>query len=342
MDSSNKFEKFKIPVPGSKASLISAVAVMGMLWSCENGHQAAVEEIDFAGCTSVRLDSIPVNAVINPMSMAVAGDRLVVAGKSDSTVLTVFTLPRLDSLTYLGRTGHGPEELISPGLETMRSLDETSVYLMSGVPATVYTVDVNRQSVDTRQFRLPSEWGYAQLIVPYGKDSFFAQNGTLPMEWSFLDGNGKERFSIEPSVPEEADRKAGDNDIRKMFLRTSFGDVNQDRERFVVSYRNLASVAIYDIEGNLIKEIRYPHEIEPDDLWIINTYPTDAALYVNYHDPGDNEYTHSVMLSIDWDGNVTGKYRVPKAVGPFCVDPRSKTVYFFGAGDDDNIYSFTI
>jgi len=319
----------------------SVVAVLTVLSSCKD-RNAAVEEIDFAGWTSVTIDSVSINAVINPMSMAISGDRLTVAGRGDSTVITTFPLPGLDSHSCFGRVGQGPDELISPGLGTMRPLDGKSVYLMAGIPATIYTVNVSSKRIDTRRFPLPNDWGYAQSIVPLGKDAFLAQRGTLPMEWVLFDGNGEEIFFIEPAVPEEADRKAGDNDIRKMFLRTSFGNVNPRGDRVVISCRNLATVDIYDLGGNLLKEIRYPHETDPDDLWIVNTYPTENRLFINYHNPEDTGFTHSMMLAIDWDGNVAGRWRVPKAVGPFCVDKNSSTLYFFGANDYDNIYFLTL
>lgn len=324
------------------AGIFAAVLVSLMLVSCGNSRRHEYVKVVPGKGTTVIPDSTEVPAILNPLSAAIRGGYLVTASSDRNGVLTRFRLPSMTDTTSWGRVGNGPDELVSPGASTMAPYGGRELFMMAGLPFTAYITDPEDCNIKTKVYREPRDWGFAQSIVPVRNDTLLAQRGTLPMDWALLDYDGNAVVSLQTDFSSKIKDESKLDEMQRMFLRSSIGNVSPLGDRLIISYRSIGVIFVYDREGTLIREIGIDGDAKPDDLWIVATYPTDDALYISLHDPSDRGLTHSTVISIDWDGMLTGMYEVPKAVGAFCVDTGNRMLYFFGAHDADYVYHFKL
>ncbi|MCC8070497.1 MAG: TolB-like 6-bladed beta-propeller domain-containing protein [Bacteroidales bacterium] len=289
------------------------------------------------------LDSVATPCILNPFAMKTVSDRLVIANRGRDTIFDVLSLPDCRYIASGIVQGVGPDEIYSPQPFTLARYSADEVSIATGHANWLTVVKVNPLSVvGKHQLVLPDRWQYSQSWALVGLDSLFAQQGTLPMGWALLNSLGTPLATLQVDVPEEVIRVLGEGEIAESLAKSSLGVVNPQHTRLAVAYRSFPRICIYDMNLNLISQLECPYKKKGRGVWIVNVDTSEKALYVNLHDPHDTSFSSSTILVIDWEGQLIGQYRVPKAISAFSVNPVNDRLYFATPAEDDHIFSFPL
>lgn len=309
--------------------------------SCTEEHTSY---LPIEGETKVHIDSLISHPPLNAMSMGATKDFLVVANSGRDSIIDLYALPSGEFICCGVVAGGGPGEVIHPDTRGMTITDDSLINIPTGKPHISAVISLPELKVTNQTIPIPNGWNFTQAMVPINNmKGYFMQNGSLPNNWALVDESGAIKTNYDTEIPKSMAKKVSHNEFAQILARSSIGVYSAKAQRFAVCYKTFPEVRIFDINGKQINILRNnDHTWTGEKLWIVSAQSTSESIFINIHNPDDREFTESSVIEIDWDGNVKSSYKVPRAVGAFCVTNDSHTVFFTGNRDSDYIYKFEI
>ena len=307
--------------------------------SCSKEQQTSYLPIE--GEIEVHLDSIISQPPLNAMSMVATKDFLVVANAGRDSIIDIYTLPSGEFIGSGVVAGEGPGEIVRPDIRTLAVINENIINIQTGKPGVSADISLPNLKVTAKSYTLPSQWDFAQAIVPVD-NGYIMQEGSLPNNWALTDNTGNIKTVFHTEIPKSIAEKTSGNEFAQILAKTSVGLYSKEAGRMAICYKMFPEIHLFDINGEKKNILKNDSPWTGDALWIVGAQSTSGAIYINIHNPSDKDFSESSIIVIDWNGNVKSCYKVPKAVGAFCVAENIRTIFFTGYHESDYIFKFDI
>lgn len=311
------------------------------LASCANNDREHINVIEFGRGALVAVDSIRSDSLLNPVSMIVADESLIIVNDKTEKIFEKISIKDFTNLGSFGMREQGPGEYNNPRLDAIYQYSPKLLAMKEGGGEYIDIIDSDNLTViDRRPQTFPDKWQYFQYVMPIDENLSLAQNG-LEQEWAIIDRDGSIRHTFPVEVPQSLENLA-DNDFARILVKTSKAAISPDKKVIAIAYTGFPVVEFYDANGNHIGKIEGDiNNIPKLGRWLFGICPTADGLYVAYHNPEEKENEQSALVYSDWSADIKSIYTIPKKAANFAVDEESERIFFVTSGDSDYVYYFT-
>ena len=300
----------------------------------------APQEVDLSAAEYVSADTFHVDqCVLNTFWLRASGETLVMLNHKRDPIFDAFAIPEVEYVSSGISKGEGPEEVanVMP-LSLERSTRPGQFTFLTGVPSEIVTIRTpDFKIIDKSRHRMPEGWPGEQNMLIIKGDTVLAQRFSEPLDWIIAEGEGNIVSILDITIPDDIKIMAGDDVWANMVIHSAIGLASPDGSRVAVCPKMYPMVFIFDDKGNKIRTLTMPYTAQMKN-YILSADCNSDAIYICYHDPADTDYTSSIVVAIDRDGNVGKIYKVPGPAAPMTVDDTGRYIFYTGSADDNTIY----
>lgn len=314
-----------------------------------------------ASCSvkSVRIKSAPVTDSLHleslamhggslmPTRMLVSGDKLVIFQRKSDVFFQVYKLPFDGSFYATGPKGRGPNEFISPDVQSM--IPCNGGFRMADSDGSINTVTLTDSSA------FISSKAYVDA-----KGS--PLNGMIPLKDSYLNVNmygDKYEYVVYDILNDESRLVSpypdwgGAEEAPLLFTYMKNLAGKPEGDRFAAFYVNFRAVRFFDYSGKVIKEaiVDFPEQVpqnssDPRNKYLCYaSYPySDSRIVANLcKNRRAGEKVQTTELHIwNWDGDLIRILVLDKDLDLFTIDSDSELLYGLSVSEPETLYCCSI
>lgn len=336
------------------------------LAACSGKENSAVQTVDLAEVPvqEVKFEVLPLDTskVIYPKGILVWNDHLILATPKEDNLFSFWDRNTLDYQFSTTIKGQGPDDISSLDPSYMKASDN-SIFVLDDNTEVEMILEGNRLKSIKRTpiiigdavngfstFKV-DEKSYITLGVSYKIDS----------EHYKYDGENVVKFGTFPALV--SDETAGEDMVVQYNHKISVG--MPGKKVFFNFYDMLNLIREYDIDGNLLKEIKVSGALQKENTYsmFLDNQEKPCTPYWYYASATDKYicvmfYKGQTMTEIikmyketilpemelqvwDWDGNLKKRYTFDRAFSNFTV-AEDGTMYAFNSYEGDAIYRFKV
>ncbi len=271
-----------------------------------------------------------------PTSIKVMDSLLFVIQVKADTCIDVFNLFTKQKIKSLGPVGHGDTDLINPNF--ILSIDNNKVLLDEGNLKRILEIEYDTDSMQLKEY------------IPYPDPIFISSETNISEKYIvgrkidaidgkmfFIYNRGTNEISEVDCFPELEEQVA---DYNYTFAPTIA--FNEQQNRIIAGMYFFDMIHVYDLEGKRINTFRFSEksipnvnkntkrlELENGYSGFIRCFPTEDYCYLLHITANPaKEKSESMLIQIDWNGNLVHSYRfIDNVSGQFYIDESVHKIY---------------
>lgn len=330
------------------------ILCVSLLFSCspERGEEVVVEKFSNVQSLTSDIHSIS-EEILLPRTLFIANNFLIIYKEREDKLFDVYDLPGLKHLYSFGTIGEGPNDFMLLDARSFRPIENGFQVLEAGSHI-LKTIRVDSQNIEI----IKSEKLFEDQMPSNGfypmKDNMYLSSGAIGAlnEYVFFD-RATQTFQEFGEYPEWSK-----TDIDQPFqLFTTYLKncvVHPDGDKFASFYGRFKRFRLYNIKGNLLKDVNV--KIEPYTTDVKDSrgeyiyYATspraveDKIYAVCFNSkPSDPQGNQSYELQIwDWEGNPISCYKLDKEITYFDISKKYNKIYGINQKKENEIYIYDL
>lgn len=328
-----------------------------VLLSCDNNSSKNVVLFDLPMETNYLKRNIKLTevAILNPNSMAICDDYLVVFDNVQSGIFKVYKLPELNYLYSWGSKGKGPEEFINIDDYSIRGY-KNQLELMDNQHIKRFKI-LDDKMVMTEKLEIPMLEKPINRIQRISDSIYFADNLDSDLDYEHIIFNlkAKEIISKFGDYPKMGIHTSKAYENYQIYIK--FVTSNPDLGKFIAFYNYFGLIKIYDRTGQLEKEIIVndpevqKYSTNPDiknKTYFALPYSTENYVTIFWVNKTDSEIENDFdnfnpeILILNWDGDFIAKISLDILMTSYAISEKHKTLYGVSPYKENEIYQFDL
>lgn len=290
----------------------------------------------------IKMQSIS-DSLFIPSTMYIVGDYLFVSERTSGAIMHIANIRDNKYLGMYGNRGTGPGEVLnswkffSPDNKTIGIFDPELG------KALTYNIDTILQDNRHNHEYIHEGMLHSNGATIQGNEMYYLNSLTQP-EARLYSFNLKEtgKTGKKGSIPELDKPYPGLTPLEES-ITTSYAQLTNRGEIFVISYYNIPLVTIYNLDKGKDLSISGLDKMPPPELfgelrYFISTFVSEKYIYLLYiENKTEFDYTTSTILVLDHEGNPVNKFLLDMEIFQLAVQQDS-TIY--GLTEDYFIVKF--
>jgi hypothetical protein len=328
---------------------LAFLAFTCICFACENNSQTVIisekefEEVYDLSGKAVALE----NTLLLPTHIFKVHENVIVFDNDDNALFKVYGIPELDYKFSWGKRGEGPGEIKMFDPSSFEVVEDGFEYQDMFNIRKCQVLEDTIKTVESK--KLPLFDQPLNRVRKINDTLYFADNqiGDKSNEHVAL-GLGSNSILYKFGDYPTPSRKLGDSQISMAFMKNNVA--NFEKERFVTFYQKINKVKFYDLEGNLIKELKNGSYDDNQKAVIHYAEPvaTENFIYVFNIKKSKKEIEEDIenykptVEVWDWSGNPIASLNMDKPIISMAIDEEARKIYGVSFWSQSVIYEFDL